>query len=282
MQTIEQMNANVGPLVAAHSETAHEVDHRAELEKAVDAIESMPTDLLHVDATKAAKMKSEAAQRAVNFYLSQKIATAFPRVNHELIARKRWIRCEASKSAGWSIVGESLEDPKEFTTRAKDSDGKVLMVTWATIPLLLIDGGSRRGGHSSHVSIAGFGDYWIRATPPVVPMAAHAVVREAIAIVLQAYADALRIRRVAGIVQSLIEHDHRNAVVVPSCRVAWIPLLSELQLQKRPPDPAMLLEFGEHYHLVTHWDAPGERPLENILREYTEGRFVPAVDDDDE
>lgn len=269
--TIARINKDVGGFVRQHVEQpARDRDELAELIRVVDSIDAVPSHLL-----KSERDKSGAVKRAVVHYLSQSLARHYPIVSSELLNRQRWIRCEARRGRGWSITGETLEEPAETTVNEKTDAGAIFAV-YTPIPLLIVN--EHRHGSTFGVSAVGYGSHRIVAKCPEVPAAAEVHRRSAMAVVFEMLAKALRVDRIGHVVESLVGDSFSDRIEAPQCRVAWVPLLAELQLERTPPDPALLLDFHGYMHLVTHWDAPGERPIEAILREYTSGKMPPAAD----
>lgn len=68
----------------------------------------------------------------------------------------------------------------------------------------------------------------------------------------------------------LLSRDYPGAI-----RVIWAPNLDDLSLTteliKPRGDPAIVWDFGDTFWLLDFYDTPDERPIENIVREYSDG-----------
>lgn len=60
-------------------------------------------------------------------------------------------------------------------------------------------------------------------------------------------------------------------------KVIWAPLADVLSVTASPPrpvgDPAVVLEAGGNAYLLDFYDTPDERPIEHLIREFSEGKL---------
>jgi hypothetical protein len=71
--------------------------------------------------------------------------------------------------------------------------------------------------------------------------------------------------------------EYRNSERQPKVHVYWAPTLEALSVRTEPPrpkgDPAVVFSVGGASFLLDFYDAPDERPIEHLIREYSEGKL---------